>query len=421
VSLPAADLAYAAYAARVRGTGLLTDPWLDGAPRFREEPVVIDAETLSRLEAAAEAVAAAYHHLAMIVHREPALLDTYFGLSPFQKLMWLAQAPLWHGIARADVFLTADGPRVCELNSDTPSGQAEAVALSRLAAAGRPELSDPNRALETRFSSLIEALAPRARRGQRLSVGIVYPTEMPEDLSMVSLYRTWFESRGWDVVLGSPYNLAPSADGRAALLGRPCDVVVRHYKTDWWGERRPVWDDAPEVPDAAPLEGPLAALLGAALAGRTAVVNPFGAVLTQNKRTLAFFFEAAARFPPHVAAAVRAAVPPTCRLETLDPAKLRAEKDRWVVKSDYGCEGDEVVVGAACTQDEWDATLAHAIAPRWVAQERFDPLLGEDAAAVNHGVYLVAGKAAGIYARVHRGSTAPDALSAPVLVSERGT
>ena len=416
MSAPVSGTGYAAYAARIRASRVLTDPWLAGAPRFRERPVTLDAATARRLQSAAEAVAAAYHHLALAVEREPALLDSFFALTPFQKLMWLAQAPLWHGIARADVFLTQGGPRVCELNSDTPSGQAEAVALSRLAAADRPGFTDPNRDLESRFSSLIETLAPRRDRGRPLSVGILYPTEMPEDLSMVSLYRSWFEARGWDVVLGSPFNLSASADGRAALLGRPCDVVVRHYKTDWWGERRPVWDDAADVPDTAPLEGPLTILLEAVLAGRTAVVNPFGAVVTQNKRSLAFFFEAADRLPPSVAAALRAVVPPTHRLETLEAASLRREKDRWVLKSDYGCEGDEVVIGAACTQEEWDASLAHAVAPRWIAQERFDPIADGEGMVVNHGVYLVAGRSAGLYARVHGGATGTDALSVPVLV-----
>ncbi len=43
-------------------------------------------------------------------------------------------------------------------------------------------------------------------------------------------------------------------------------------------------------------------------------------------------------------------------------------RGRWVLKSDFGCEGSDVVIGAAVTADEWDDALAHAIAQRWVAQ-----------------------------------------------------
>ena len=86
------------------------------------------------------------------------------------------------------------------------------------------------------------AVALTGRRGP-LTIGILYPTEMPEDLSMVRLFSSWFASRGHEVVIGSPFNISRAADGRAAVMGTPCDVVVRHYKTDWWGERLAVWDD----------------------------------------------------------------------------------------------------------------------------------------------------------------------------------
>ena len=49
-------------------------------------------------------MAAAHHELVCLVLREPALLDDFFGLTPAQKLMFLSSAPLWHGLARADVF-----------------------------------------------------------------------------------------------------------------------------------------------------------------------------------------------------------------------------------------------------------------------------------------------------------------------------
>ena len=43
-------------------------------------------------------------------------------------------------LARADVFLTDEGPRVCEINCDTPSGEAEAVTLGAHARRSDPTL-----------------------------------------------------------------------------------------------------------------------------------------------------------------------------------------------------------------------------------------------------------------------------------------
>jgi hypothetical protein len=46
------------------------------------------------------------------------------------------------------------------------------------------------------------------------------------------------------------------------------------------------------------------------------------------------------------------------------------------------------------------------------------PLLDAAGAAANHGVYLVAGEAAGLYTRLSTGSTDRHALSAPVMVRQ---
>ena len=69
-----------------------------------------------------------------------------------------------------------------------------------------------------------------------------------------------------------------------------------------------------------------------------------------------------------------AVLPETVRLEVMDPAKLSQERERWVLKSDYGAEGDEVIVGRLVDQKTWDASLLHAVPGRWVAQRYFEPL-----------------------------------------------
>jgi glutathionylspermidine synthase len=410
---------YDAFARRIVASGVLSDPWIDGAPRFRAEPVVVSARLARELYRASEEVAAVYNEMCLIVADEPRLLDDFFMMTPFQKAMWTASQPHWHGIARADVFVTDEGLAFTEINCDTPTGEAEAIVLGALAAETHPGLVDPNRDLEARFVGMVETLIARdLEPDASKAIGLVYPTEFTEDLSLVRLYKKWFESRGRDVVLGSPYNLA--SDERGTLLfDTPVGVVLRHYKTDWWGERASVWDDD-AVADPEPLVAPLQSLLSGMAAGRSTVVNPFGSVLPQNKRAMAFFWEHLHRFSPRSQEIIQRHIPVTARLETMHEEQLSVQREDWVLKSDYGAEGDEVIVGRHVTDAIWKASLAHARPGRWIAQRFFQakPL---DAAGsiVNHGVFLIAGEACGLYGRVQIGPTDDRALSAPVLVADR--
>jgi len=409
---------YRDFAADLVAGGILSDPWVDGAPRFRMTPVVIDAATRRALYAAAEGIAFAHDEAARLCARDPALVRRFFDLPPALQSMWDFSAGAWHGIARADVFLTAAGPKICELNSDTPSGAPEAVALNRAVdGAGAALFDDPNAGLADRICELVARVGgPVAGETRPPTIGIIYPTEITEDLSMIELYARWFEARGMRVVLGSPFNLAPDGQGGVALFGVPCPVIWRHYKTDWWGERQPVWRSEPSFPDAAPLARPLALLAGAIARGRCAVINPFGAVLTQNKRTMALMWEERGRFSARAQAAIRRWLPYTARLEQLPARRLRAERDRWVLKSDYGCEGEEVMIGRTTPSSEWAAAIADARPGRWIAQRRFDPLRARGGAQVNHGVYVVAGRAAALFTRLQPDATDRRAICAPTLV-----
>lgn len=412
-----ADERYDRFAARLSAGGVVTDPWLEGSPRFRVDPVVLSAERWRALARVGEQLAAVYDEVCAIVADDPALLEEFFGLTPVQRALWLTSQPLWHGIARADVFVTAEGFAVTELNSDTPTGEPEAVELGRLAAQDHPGLRDPNEGLRERFVTMAEALtaalvdAPYPR-----AAGIVYPTEFTEDLSLVRLYRKWLTEAGWEVVLGSPYNLGLDDEGRATLFDRPVSLLVRHYKTDWWTERSSAWSDE-TIPDAAPLTEALEAALGASVERKTAVLNPFGAVVPQNKRAMALMWEHVHRFSPASQSVIERIVPFSSRLESLHAEQVRVQREQWVLKSDFGAEGDEVVIGRAVTQEEWERCLALARPGRWIAQRYFEAEQGDGGETVNYGVFVVAGEAAGLYVRAQPGATDVHALSVPVLVA----
>ena len=146
------------------------------------------------------------------------------------------------------------------------------------------------------------------------------------------------------------------------------------------------------------------------------MVNPFGAVVPQNKRAMALMWERNELFLAGSRAAIRRYLPETFRLESLPRRRLLAERDKWVLKSDYGCEGDQVVIGRETAPDASMESLDAAVPGRWVAQRHFAAVRDGDGCCANHGIYLVGGEASGIYARLAAHATDRHALSSPVLI-----
>ncbi|MFP4378832.1 MAG: glutathionylspermidine synthase family protein, partial [Spirochaetales bacterium] len=382
---------YDVLAQRIIDNGILNDPWTEGLPRFAQKPLILSASRQRELYRAAESVASVYNEVCQLCENDPSLVDGFLQLTPFQKAMWESSAPLWHGLARADIFMTDEGLQFTEINSDTPTGEAEAVVLNELLHAFHPGVEDPNAGLGPAYKALLDEFSePVLAAGLPKRMGIVYPTEFTEDLALVRLFRAWFESWGWEVVLGSPYNLSIDQNGTLRLFDTPVAAVLRHYKTDWWGERQPVWSDE-EIRDREPLSEPLGMMFAASLQQRVAILNPFGAVIPQNKRSMALMWEKIHRFSPFAQQTIRKYIPFSSRLEVMHLEQLLAEKDDWVLKSDYGAEGEEVILGRLTPEREWKQSLQLATSGHWIAQRYFEATRDTDGHNVNYGVFLVAG------------------------------
>jgi glutathionylspermidine synthase len=409
---------YAGFARAVYETGVISDPWFDGRERFGLRGVVLAKEQARALMEAAERVTYLHQELVEILLENPALVAEFYQLTPWQQLMWETAGGLWHGMARADLFVCDDGQiRCCELNSDTPSGQPEAVILNEMLRGLHGHALDPNAGLRERFVQMLrESHAKRTDAPLRV-VGIIYPTELSEDLAMITLFSRWLEGAGVRVVCGSPFNVRRTKRG-IEVLGVAVDLILRHYKTDWWGERTPVWADAPEYPDPLPLDGPLTALLGAEAANLVTIVNPFGSIVTQNKLSLAFFWEELDRFSKGARGWIRRYVPETRRMSTLSPERLRAEREEWVLKSDYGCEGQETVCGPFVSQEVWEKAIEQALPERFVAQKFFHAEADAEGRLANFGVYVLGGTACGFFTRLSRKSTEHTALTVPTFIKK---
>jgi glutathionylspermidine synthase len=403
---------YAAFAEALQRTNRISDPWLDGRERFALSPVVLSSVTYARLCAAAELIGAVYEELCQMVWNEPLLLS-FFDLTPHERLMWFASGGAWHGIARLDLFLLKNGRiQMCEMNSDTPSGEAEAVVLNAVLHPSYAHTVDPNESFEHRFVELVRAFAPNAK-----TLGIIFPTEIPEDLSMILCYEEWLQDAGFTVFKGAPYNLQAMHDGGIGMFGKPLNMLLRHYKTDWWGERESVWQDGEAFPDAEPLHRELMLTLDAVENGLCAVVNPFGAVLTQNKLTMAFMYTFQHRFSEAAQQTIRELVPETYRLcDVQDKTMIEENKQDWVLKSDYGCEGAEVIIGKAVSDEIWQRSIETAIPTRWILQSFFEAVPTAEGYIPNYGVYLLGGTASGIYTRLAPVITDYHAISAATFI-----
>jgi glutathionylspermidine synthase len=412
-------MTYADFAESILRTSIITDPWLSGEERFDQEPVILTAETYKRLCAAAEAIGKVYEELAQLIWQNPLWLDTFFHLTPFQKLMWLSSGGSWHVIARLDLFLCMDGSiKTAEMNSDTPSGEAETVVLNELIHSRYPHLKNPNRGFESKFCQAVIDTYQLATSEptSKPTIGIIYPTDLPEDLSMIALYKTWFELREWKTVLGSPINLSKSHEGKLRLMDVDIDIAIRHYKTDWWGERESAWLDGDPITDSLPLTRELKLIIEAEQRGHLILINPFGSVLTQNKLTMAFCHLYKNLFSESAQETIETVIPETHRLLDASKQLLYEPKAQWVLKSDYGCEGDEVILGKSVTEEIWKLSLENANPNRWIAQKYFETAPLERGTAPNYGVYLIAGKAAGIFTRLSKGPTDYHSKVAPTFV-----
>lgn len=286
-------------------------------------------------------------------------------------------------VTRYDFHHTSQGWRISEANSDVPGGYVEASAYTRSFAQRCP--SDARPAPDP-ILALVRAIGRFALARGR--VALVYATGYSDDAQVMHLLARALQEHGHDTIAGAP---DMPLDGIAHL--------VRFFPAEWLpalgrsGGRRERWHRffAGEGPPQT---------------------NPGRAIVTQSKRWTLLWD------------ALDTPLPTWRRLcpSANDVGGLACPlSERHVYKPALGRVGDAVILDATTRPLARDRSASSALRAlrrerlrrtlgrpgHWLAQERFEPLGRIDETgterAVCLGVYVIDGKAAGVYGRLATG------------------
>lgn len=346
-------------------------------------PIVLPRSAVRQLEAwseslAAEALAAETELLA-----DPAAWDTLAVPRQIKALLRRGRAegftPAACRVMRFDFHPTTEGWRVSEVNADVPGGFSEATEFTRAIAAHHPGLV-PTGAPGEAWADAITSHAPARATG-----ALLFAPGFVEDQQVVSYLAGLLRARGVSAVLAQPQQLA-WRDGRAWLETSahhgPLDFVVRFFQAEW----------LPKLPRGVAWQ-PLV------VGGRTPVGNPGISVLLESKRFPLVWDRLRTPLPTW-----RALLPET-RPMPFDAAGVSAE---WMLKSAYSNNGDDVLHRELTPLAEWRKSTRWLAFGRggWLTQRRFESRPIETPWGPMHvclGVYVIDGRAAGMYGRLSRG------------------
>jgi len=305
------------------------------------------------------------------------------------------------GVARTlrfDFHWTAAGWRISEVNSDVPGGFIEAGGFSRLVAeaveaaegSGLTLCGDPCAALA---DALAAATPPNGTDGV---LGLVHATAYTDDRQVMLQLGRALELRGRRTCLLDPTQIewrAGEAHARTAWFDGRLDALARFYPAEW----------LPNLPASA--RWPFSWRRGASDGWRaffrgshTPQANPGAALLVQSKRFPLCWDELATPLPTW-----RALLP-----ETRAPRDVDWRGDpAWMVKPALGRVGEAIGLRDVVEPREWKSIerAARRFPSDWAAQRRFDaaPLdVHGQPAWPCLGVYVIDGRAAGIYGRIAR-------------------
>jgi hypothetical protein len=343
------------------------------------------------------------------------------GLTPAETELAVRTATSWPPplIARGDLYRSADGFKLLELNVGSPLGGLQSAELNRamLRVDVVREFAERER---LRYGDALVIAAETLRRQHPAAGGgsspVVALTEWPSSFAlcepMLCAFAAQLGSLGFDF---RPCHVGQLREvgGRLTLDGAPVDVVYRHFTTS----------EVMETTDGLVLVEPL---VRAHLRGAAPMFAPLSSHLLGTKMAMALLSEERHRdaFTSGELALIDRFLPWTRRLgerrvhyqgaevELLDVC--RGAKDRLLLKASGLFGGHGVHCGWTMSEREWTDALESARGESYVVQERVVPAIepvpnattGElEPWIMNWGVFVTGTGYSGCYLR---GSPRPD-------------
>lgn len=278
--------------------------------------------------------------------------------------------------ARFDFHPTKDGWRVSEVNADVPGGFIEAGAITRIVREHLPDCvcpADPAAALARSIASRMNA---------RGVVALVHATSYTDDQQVMRRIGAELGALGIEAHFAAPDHLEIAADGHCRLTTNHAEVraVARFFPAEW----------------LANLPQPLRRRWSA-IDAIVPQANPLSALLIQSKRLPLVLPRLGVAMPTWMS------VLPEVRAVGWRRVARSLLPDGFVLKPTWGRIGEGVTLeGVTDRRIALQSYLsARLFASEWLLQRRFASCpLGAEGIHACLGVYVVDGRAAGIYARV---------------------
>ena len=337
--------------------------------------------------------------------------------TPAAEARWVALDPGEPDVvlSRLDAFLTPEGPRFIEINSDAPAGFGYGDRMAGLVR-GLPVFREFARRVAVSYRPSSEALVRAVTARGRAAGGSAHPRVAIVDWAEVKtradqeILREAFVAQGFDCVLADPREVDVSG-GRLHAAGGPVDLVYRRAILSELVER----------------EDEVRGFLDAYRHQRCPFVNSFRCRLSEDKAFFAVLTDET--FAHLVSEAERALIartlPWTRRLAERRTMKDGAEIDLvpftlanragLVLKPAHAYGGRSVLLGAETPPGHWESAVRAGLEAPWIVQERVpipeEPFpvfeqgdLRLQPLKVNANPFYVAGEEAGAVTRASRGA-----------------
>lgn len=336
--------------------------------------------------------------------------------TPAGEARWVALDPGPPDVvlSRLDAFLTPDGPRFIEINSDAPAGFGYSDRMARLfealpvfqAFAARVPVS-----YQASDDALVRAVVAQWRGAAgRPRIAIIDWAEV-KTLPDQEILREAFLARGFECVLADPRDTEISG-GRLHAAGEPVDLVYRRAVLSELVER----------------EDEVRGFLEAYEKELCPFVNTFRCRLSEDKAFFAILTDEAfaTLMSDDERALLSRALPWTRRVaerRTLKDEReidllpfILAERERLVLKPAHAYGGRSVFLGSETSPEDWETAARAALDSPWVVQERVTipeepfPVVDDSgeltfvSLKVNANPFYVAGEEAGAVTRASRSS-----------------